>query len=72
MSEEASESSAAGFSKENQVATDQTYQLHHMKQQVNRQSDKIEGAQKEIEMMRDVLSDARRRLERMKEGKAKN
>lgn len=72
MSEKASESSAAGFSKETQVATDQTYQLHHMKQQVNRQSDKIAGAQKEIEMMRDVLSDARRRLERMKEGKAKN
>lgn len=62
MNKESSES--VGTS--NQIAFNQSKQLHYLKQQVNQQNDKIEDAQREIATMRTVLCDARQRLERMK------
>lgn len=66
MNEEATEYNMAGVAKQSTAVTNQTQQLHQLKQQISQQSDKITGAQKEIETMRAVLNDARRRLERMK------
>lgn len=66
MIEGADECNMAGVSRQRTAVTNQSQQLYQLKQQVNQQSDKITGAQKEIEMMRAMLSDARRRLERMK------
>lgn len=55
-----------------EVSSNRSHKLNCLKQQVNKENDKIAGAQKEIEVVKDVLADARRRLDRMKMQHFKN
>lgn len=59
------ESNVIGSSKE-EVSSNRSQKLKSLKQQVNKAGSKITHAQKEIETVRDVLADARRRLDQMK------
>lgn len=54
------------FSQQKNLTASRSQKLDELKQQVNVQDAKFTAAQKEIEQMKVILTDARRRLEVMK------